>query len=144
MTRRLILNLFAENFAIGLYGITHSPLNEKSQAELHQELALSKEHLEDLTGVTVADLAIPFGRYNCAVIATAKAVGYQRMMTSDICIARTGASAVFPRIPITAGTTLAEFRAMVSMGVMETMLYRVSTAVSHRAPLLDKPNALDA
>ena len=66
------------------------------------------------------------------------------MMTSDICIARTGASAVFPRIPITAGTTLAEFRAMVSMGVMATMLYRVSTAVSHRVPLLGKPNALDA
>jgi peptidoglycan/xylan/chitin deacetylase (PgdA/CDA1 family) len=80
LTRRLILDLFAENFAIGLYGITHSPLNEKSQAELHQELALSKEHLEDLTGVTVADLAIPFGRYNRAVIATAQS---RRLSTDD-------------------------------------------------------------
>ncbi len=144
LTRRQILDLTAENFAIGSHGITHSPLTEKSQPELHRELALSKQHLESLIGTTVADLAIPFGRYNRAVIATAKAVGYQRIMTSDIGIARAGASAVFPRIPITASTTLAEFRAMVSMSVMETMLYRVSTAVSHRFAVLGKANPLDA
>src|SRR5579859_1163840 len=103
LTKRQILDLLAENFAVGSHGLTHSRLTEKSRAELHQELALSKEHLEDLTGVTIADLAIPFGRYNRAVIATAKAVGYRRIMTSDVGIARTGASAVFPRIPITAG-----------------------------------------
>jgi peptidoglycan/xylan/chitin deacetylase (PgdA/CDA1 family) len=53
LTRRRILDLLAENFAIGSHGITHLTVKRKEAAGAASELALSKEHLEDLTGVTV-------------------------------------------------------------------------------------------
>jgi peptidoglycan/xylan/chitin deacetylase (PgdA/CDA1 family) len=127
-----IRTLTQEKFAIGSHGLTHSPLTDRPDKGLREELVESRERLEDLMGRSVEDLAVPFGRYNRHVISAAQAAGYRRIMTSDIGVARIGGSIVFPRLPVTAETTLADFRRLISAGPTRAALRRLSSAVHDR------------
>jgi peptidoglycan/xylan/chitin deacetylase (PgdA/CDA1 family) len=131
-----LIALSAEKFVIASHGLTHSPLTQKSEQGLREELVESKQRLEDLIGRSIEDLAVPFGRYNRQVITAAKAAGYRRIMTSDIGIARTGSSVVFPRLPVNAETTLVDFRRLISLGPARAVLRRLSTATRHRMETL--------
>jgi peptidoglycan/xylan/chitin deacetylase (PgdA/CDA1 family) len=127
-----IRELAREGFAIGSHGLTHSSFTQKSDRDLQDELAESRDRLEELLGRSVVDLAVPFGRYDQRVITMALAAGYRRIMTSDIGLARTGNSAVFPRLPVTARTTATDFQRLVAIGPLQATLLRLVSAASRR------------
>jgi peptidoglycan/xylan/chitin deacetylase (PgdA/CDA1 family) len=127
-----IAALAADGFAIGSHGMTHSPLTQKTDPELRDELFESKVRLEDLIGRKVEDLALPFGRYDRRVIAMARAAGYRRIMTSNIGLARTDESRVFPRFPVTSRTSLEDFLGMLLAGPVGMMRRRLLHAISRR------------
>lgn len=62
---------------IGSHGVTHRYLSGLPRAELLEELMISKDHLESITGEQVISLALPGGRGSRAVGATAKQLGYE-------------------------------------------------------------------
>jgi len=130
--------LVTKGFRIGSHGLTHSHLTSYSDADLKDQLLQSRERLEDMTGKAVSDLAVPFGRYDRRVIATAISVGYQRIMTSDVGVAKIGRSAVFPRLPVTAGTTFADFQRLLSLGPLGARLRRLSVSLSRRISVVQK------
>ncbi len=62
---------------IGSHSVTHSYLSSLSYTELLEELMISKDHLESITGEQVISLALPGGRGSRAVGTTAKERGYK-------------------------------------------------------------------
>ncbi len=132
LTRVEIRNLSARGFAIGSHGRRHYPLTELRDPELWEELRESREVLEDLIAKPVQDLALPFGRYDQRVVAIANAVGFQRIVTSDIGLARRGCSGVFPRLPVTARTTDQGFERLLSVGPTRARSLRYSMALARR------------
>jgi peptidoglycan/xylan/chitin deacetylase (PgdA/CDA1 family) len=135
--------LAANGFAIGSHGMNHSPLTQKTNLELRDELFASKVRLQDLIRRKVEDLALPFGRYDRRVIAMARAAGYRRIMTSNIGLARTDQSGVFPRFPITSRTSLEDLRDMLLASPVELMRRRLWHAIGRRLmPLRKSPMIL--
>jgi peptidoglycan/xylan/chitin deacetylase (PgdA/CDA1 family) len=135
LSRSDIQTLIKDGFVIGSHCMTHSPLTEKSTQELHCELFDSRARFEDLLGQAVEDLALPFGRYNNRVIAVAKAAGYRRIMSSNTGVARVGNFATFPRLPVTANTTLSEFHALITASPSSLLRRRVTRAFKRRLNL---------
>lgn len=68
---------------IGSHGIDHRDWSSLSAAELQNELTNSKSRLEELCGKAMNAAAIPFGRYNAAVIAASRKAGYSVLYSSD-------------------------------------------------------------
>ena len=82
--------LQASGMRIGSHGIDHADLTALSDERLAAELTQSKAALENICGATVDSFAIPFGRYNRAVLKSIRSAGYRAAFTSDGGIARNG------------------------------------------------------
>ncbi len=132
LSRAEIRNISAQGFAIGSHGLKHYPLTDLRDSELWDELRQSREALEELIAKPVRDLAVPFGRYDRRVIAIANAVGFERIVTSDIGLARRDSSRVFPRLPVTARTTDQDFERLLSIGPTRARSLRYSMALARR------------
>jgi peptidoglycan/xylan/chitin deacetylase (PgdA/CDA1 family) len=78
-----IRELMQMGMRIGSHGVAHSDWSRLSTPELQRELATSKEALEAICGVPVSSAAIPFGRYNAAVLRALKGAGYAVAYSSD-------------------------------------------------------------
>ncbi len=113
LTRSQVLELDREGFAIGSHGFAHVHFADLAPAELHLQLAVSKQQLECLLGKPVTTVAIPFGSYNERVIAAAVAAGYRAILTSDLALAVPG-SCVLPRLVMDPRVTLGAFKQMLS------------------------------
>jgi peptidoglycan/xylan/chitin deacetylase (PgdA/CDA1 family) len=61
----------------------HPDLSTLSEDDLIQELAGSRQDLEDLLGEPVRYLAYPYGRFNEQVLGTARAAGYQAAFSTQ-------------------------------------------------------------
>jgi peptidoglycan/xylan/chitin deacetylase (PgdA/CDA1 family) len=132
--------LAQEGFAFGSHGMTHTPFTQLSTTALKSELIESKARLEELLGQVVVDLALPLGRYNHSIIQVALDVGYERIMTSNIGLARLGYSPIYSRIPIFCNTTLATFRMLMAAGPFQLRMLRLWRSLSRRvSPLLSRP-----
>ncbi|NOD65590.1 MULTISPECIES: polysaccharide deacetylase family protein [unclassified Ruegeria] len=68
---------------IGSHGINHVAWPRLSDAELEQELRLSRTRLEDICGHPVTEAGIPFGRYDARVLRALHAAGYTAAWSSD-------------------------------------------------------------
>jgi peptidoglycan/xylan/chitin deacetylase (PgdA/CDA1 family) len=68
---------------IGSHGIAHRDWTSLSARELNNELNGSKATLERICGEPVRCAAIPFGRYNAAVLAALQKAGYVAAYSSD-------------------------------------------------------------
>ena len=68
---------------IGSHGVAHSDWASLPARELDDELNLSKAILEGICGEPVRSAAIPFGRYNAAVLAALRKAGYAAAYSSD-------------------------------------------------------------
>jgi len=132
LSRNDVKRLSAQGFRIGSHGLTHQPLTNHSEARLWDELYRSRLVLEDLIGREVRDLAVPFGRYTARILATVRAAGYERIMTSDIGLAQPSKSVVLPRLPITALTTDKDFERLLSIGSIGAAVRRYSAAFRRR------------
>jgi peptidoglycan/xylan/chitin deacetylase (PgdA/CDA1 family) len=84
MTREQIRELNACPFAgIGSHGYYHNDLSRISATDAKNELILSKQYLENITGKPVNSFAFPYGSYTRDVVAAAKDAGYSQLLTMD-------------------------------------------------------------
>jgi len=67
----------------GSHTMTHPSLVEISLPQLREELTESREILEKLLGVTIDDIALPYGSYNENVLQAASEAGYQRIFSLE-------------------------------------------------------------
>ncbi len=100
MSRNQIRQLYLEGMGIGSHAHTHKFLTEMSDKEVYNELLISKNILEDITGSSITTLSLPGGRVNKRIMEIARSLGYDVLCTSryglwDCCNSR-----VIPRIPI--------------------------------------------
>lgn len=68
---------------IGSHGVAHRDWAGLSVRELDYELIASKGGLEEICGQPVRSAAIPFGRYNAAVLAALRRADYAAAYSSD-------------------------------------------------------------
>lgn len=82
MTWRQLQELVALGHQVSAHGWSHKMLTRCSDAELHQELLISKSELENKLGTSVAALSAPHGRWNRRVALACAESGYRRLYTS--------------------------------------------------------------
>jgi peptidoglycan/xylan/chitin deacetylase (PgdA/CDA1 family) len=75
--------LLSAGMRVGSHGAAHSDWASLSAKELDDELNSSKAMLERICGEPVRSAAIPFGRYNAAVLAALRTAGYTAAYSSD-------------------------------------------------------------
>jgi peptidoglycan/xylan/chitin deacetylase (PgdA/CDA1 family) len=75
--------LISAGMRVGSHGAAHSDWASLSAKELGDEVTLSKAVLEGICGEPVRSAAIPFGRYNAAVLAALRKAGYTAAYSSD-------------------------------------------------------------
>lgn len=131
LSRGEVVEIDRQGFTIGSHGMMHVRFAELTPQDLHDQLAGSKERLEELLGKPVTALALPYGSYNADVIAAAIAAGYRSIFTSDFALAVPGRS-VLPRLTIGAGTTLQDFRALLSDGPIRIASRRALNGIRRR------------
>jgi peptidoglycan/xylan/chitin deacetylase (PgdA/CDA1 family) len=78
-----VLALQAAGMRIGSHGIGHRNLRHLSDTDLLDELSGSRATLEQLCGLPIATLGLPFGAYDRRVLQAARAAGYQAVYSSD-------------------------------------------------------------
>lgn len=78
-----ILALLSAGMRIGSHGVAHRDWAGLSASELDDELNASRAMLEEVCGEPVRSAAIPFGRYNAAVLAALRKAGYAAAYSSD-------------------------------------------------------------
>lgn len=68
---------------IGSHTATHARLTDLTCDCIQQELKNSKIILEKLVGVSIVDLALPYGMYDASILSAAECCGYARIFTLD-------------------------------------------------------------
>lgn len=98
--------LQAAGMGIGSHGMDHQDWSRLDPASLGRELEASRAILEDICVRPVKSAAIPFGRYNAAVLRALTRAGYDRVFSSDGGWMNPAAS-LLPRTSIRCTTTAA-------------------------------------
>jgi peptidoglycan/xylan/chitin deacetylase (PgdA/CDA1 family) len=83
LSKHQVRELCDQGFDIGSHGINHIDWTKVSDEVLERELKDSKSILEDITGRTIHDAAIPFGRYDGRVLRMLRRCGYCDVFSSD-------------------------------------------------------------
>jgi peptidoglycan/xylan/chitin deacetylase (PgdA/CDA1 family) len=68
---------------IGAHGHYHNDLTQISNADALNELILTKQYLEHITGKKIKSIAFPYGAYNPGLIAAAIKCGYEQLLAVD-------------------------------------------------------------
>lgn len=76
MTAPQLQGIACDEVRIGSHTRSHPSLKQLSAEAMRSELLESKIALESIVGVTVDELAFPYGVYDARVVEAAKAVGY--------------------------------------------------------------------
>ena len=76
--------LSAAGFEVGCHSMTHSYLDDLSDAQLRVELAEAKDRLEQITHSRVTHFSCPGGRWSRSLARTAAEVGYESVATSRV------------------------------------------------------------
>lgn len=77
MTAGQVREIAGAGWEIGSHAATHRDLTRLSDAELRDELTLSRHFLQELTGDSVTSISYPFGNTDARVVAACQAAGYQ-------------------------------------------------------------------
>jgi peptidoglycan/xylan/chitin deacetylase (PgdA/CDA1 family) len=83
MTKPDLKELVANGMAIGNHGLQHHDWTTLARDKLEYEVAQGRRLLEELTGLEINTLAIPFGAYNDVVLDTLRRLGYEHVYTND-------------------------------------------------------------
>jgi peptidoglycan/xylan/chitin deacetylase (PgdA/CDA1 family) len=78
-----VRSLHKNGFEIGSHGRAHVDWTKLEDAALHQETFGAKDALQNILGVEVRSVAIPFGAYNRAVLKKLHAAGFASVYSSD-------------------------------------------------------------
>jgi peptidoglycan/xylan/chitin deacetylase (PgdA/CDA1 family) len=73
---------------IGTHGVNHVPWTSLDPKALHREINYSRQCLENILGVKVDSVAIPFGAYNRRVLSALQKAAFSRIYTTDKAIVR--------------------------------------------------------
>lgn len=125
--------------SIGSHGVSHTPMNQLTPQQVWSELTDSKKWLEDLSGHEITMLSAPGGNLTQAILAQAKAAGYQLFGNSVEWWnkpASVAARGIVNRFALRSSFTLRSFERIVR-GDMSFMLKR-----QLRSKLLDIPKKL--
>ncbi len=68
---------------VGAHGYYHNDLAKIDINNATEELALSRQYLEDIIGEKVTSLAFPYGSYSPEVIEAAKSTGYEQLLAME-------------------------------------------------------------
>jgi peptidoglycan/xylan/chitin deacetylase (PgdA/CDA1 family) len=110
---REVREMAAAGMTIGLHGQDHVSWRDADEATLEREVAHARNALADAAQCEVADVAIPFGRYDGRVMRRLSKAGFRTVYTSDGGAARSG-SWVKPRLAVKRSTTPDQLYAMLS------------------------------
>jgi peptidoglycan/xylan/chitin deacetylase (PgdA/CDA1 family) len=112
--RNDILELQCLGMGIGSHSHEHVQLKPLGDARVKEELATSKNILEDILQTPVTQLAFPGGSYDARTLEIARQLGYRNFFTSDWGVNgnRHFASAVLRRTSITNNMDLSKFDAL--------------------------------
>ncbi len=99
------------------HGKTHRFLSDLGREALEHELLASKQRLQSELGNTVDTLSLPGGRGSEQVIATARALGYKMICTSEPGLVSRNADPLrLKRIAITRDLSLDDFASLIAGG----------------------------
>jgi peptidoglycan/xylan/chitin deacetylase (PgdA/CDA1 family) len=83
LSTRQIRSMCAQGMAIENHGMRHRRWKDLSRQDLHEELVVARDRLQQVTGAPVTEAACPFGSYNRRAFQMLREQGYQRVYTSD-------------------------------------------------------------
>ena len=83
MTVEGVRTLVDAGMTIGSHGMHHRRWRGLAAEELDEELAAARDRLEDVAGGPIRQAACPFGVYDRRVLTRLRALGYNRVFTSD-------------------------------------------------------------
>lgn len=78
-----IEELLQNGMEIGSHGMNHIDWRSATDDELHTEIVVAKQQLEEIVGRPVTKAAIPFGSYDNRVLAKLQSAGFEAVFTSD-------------------------------------------------------------
>jgi len=78
-----VKELIAQGHEVGSHGWSHAFLTQCAEAKLRDELARSKQTIEERIGQRIEAVSMPGGRWNRRVFESAREAGYARVYTSD-------------------------------------------------------------
>ena len=78
-----VRELVDQGHEVGSHSWSHALLTQCSASELRNELARSKETIEQQIGQRIDAISVPSGRWNRRVLRAIREAGYARMYTSD-------------------------------------------------------------
>jgi peptidoglycan/xylan/chitin deacetylase (PgdA/CDA1 family) len=109
-------------FDVGSHSVYHPFLPELSPAELERQMRDSKRKLETKLSTRVGTFAYPFGIYDRATIAAARAAGYELAFTINTGVVDPGQDRLLlNRYMVTAGDNLDRFRSYLKLRGPNTM-----------------------
>lgn len=83
MTAAQVLDVMAAGMVIGAHTVDHIALAHTSPAVARNEIVVSRQTLQQLTGATVDDFAYPYGDFNFAVEQLVKDAGFRDAVTTN-------------------------------------------------------------
>lgn len=95
---------------IGSHSVTHPHLNRLTGVALEEELASSRRRLEEIMGRPVGMLSLPYGSSSAAVLAAARAAGYDRVFANVPIRSSSREDGLAGRIDVSPHDWLFEFR----------------------------------
>lgn len=110
MSRTQVRELSGRGFEVGSHSVTHSLLTDLRPERVREELAESKDALEQMTGRRVAHFSCPGGRWSPLVARLAAELGYESVATSRVGVNDAATDRFrLARVAVMRHTTLAEF-----------------------------------
>jgi peptidoglycan/xylan/chitin deacetylase (PgdA/CDA1 family) len=83
VSARDIVELGTAGMEIGSHGLNHRDWRTLGDAELRDELTVSRRMLTGISGGEITEAACPFGSYDRRVLRALRAAGYRRVFNSD-------------------------------------------------------------
>ncbi|MGP8154006.1 MAG: polysaccharide deacetylase family protein [Smithella sp.] len=117
MTWNEVRHLQSKGINFGSHTVTHPQLNNLSAKEIENEIKLSKQKIEDETGIIVKSFSYPYAfpednEFGITLRALLKKCGYTNGVTTKIGTANKGGDTFFqPRLPVNTADDILFFRA---------------------------------
>jgi peptidoglycan/xylan/chitin deacetylase (PgdA/CDA1 family) len=108
-----VRELHEAGMTIGTHGMDHKPWRDMDAVTSRRELVEARQHLSDLIGVSIDDVALPLGRYDRRLLSDLRRLRYTAVYTSDRRPARLG-SWLQPRFSVRDADNAQTLRACVA------------------------------
>jgi peptidoglycan/xylan/chitin deacetylase (PgdA/CDA1 family) len=131
MTWDDVRNLAAAGMCIGSHGCSHRIIAGNNKEMLWEELARSKEIIEEQINQEINAISFPHGAYDSISLSLARKAGYRYVFTSDygFTIKKREGLLLFPRMPVCRDLTDKKFEGLISPGLLMFFRNMVGSSV---------------